>query len=269
MIATEINLFEELKTKTLQDAVVNWNAAKVTADGHVSMIQDAVEIAKDLVFPSAAFAIVMPEGEECPRIKPCTHWEQGDEVLIPIVITPDMADYARAYDVLEHKVKSLWNLLPDDAKLEAALTICREWNIEIEPSDIVFSPLLNLAEAINYEDNEQLDTFFIEAVGKVFEASEVAIGEAQQIIPELGFNESVEPGDFYVSLDGVSIDEDVIRNWLRKYHSDKSLIEQAEKVLKLHKTLEKLGDSLREQLDDISDLCDEQIKMNEHVTKED
>ena len=46
MIATEINLFEELKTKTLQDAVVNWNAAKVTADGHVSMIQDAVEIVK-------------------------------------------------------------------------------------------------------------------------------------------------------------------------------------------------------------------------------
>ena len=71
MIATEINLFEdlfeELKTKTLQNAVVNWNAAKVTADGHVSMIQDAVEIAKDLVFPNAAFAIVMPEGEECPR----------------------------------------------------------------------------------------------------------------------------------------------------------------------------------------------------------
>ncbi|WP_195950778.1 hypothetical protein [Streptococcus salivarius] len=263
MIATEIDLLEEL---TLKNAVVNWNAAKVTADGHVSMIQDAVEIAKDLVFPNAAFAIVMPEGEECPRIKPCTHWEQGDEVLIPIVITPDMADYARAYDVLEHKVKSLWNLLPDDAKLEAALTICREWNIEIEPSDIVFSPLLNLAEAINYEDNEQLDTFFIEAVGRVFEASEVAIGEAQQIIPELGFNESVEPGDFYVSLDGVSIDEDVIRDWLRKYHSDKSLTEQAEKVLKLHKTLEKLGDSLRDQLDDISDLCDEQIK---HVTKED
>lgn len=146
------------------------------------------------------------------------------------------------------------------------MTICREWNIEIEPSDIVFSPLLNLAEAINYEDNEQLDTFFIEAVGRVFEASEVAIGEAQQIIPELGFNESVEPGDFYVSLDGVSIDEDVIRDWLRKYHSDKSLTEQAEKVLKLHKTLEKLGVSLRDQLDDISDLCDEQIK---HVTKED
>ena len=47
------------------------------------------------------------------------------------------------------------------------------------------------------------------------------------------------------------------------------MIEQAEKVLKLHKTLEKLGDSLRDQLDDISDLCDEQIKMNEHVTKED
>lgn len=49
-------------------------------------------------------------------------------------------------------------------------------------------------------------------------------------------------------------------------HSDKSLTEQAEKVLKLHKTLEKLGVSLRDQLDDISDLCDEQIK---HVTKED
>ena len=67
MIATEIDLLEEL---TLKNAVVNWNAAKVTADGHVSMIQDAVEIAKDLVFPNAAFAIVMPEGEECPRIKP-------------------------------------------------------------------------------------------------------------------------------------------------------------------------------------------------------
>lgn len=244
MIATEINLFEELKTKALKDAVVNWNAAKVTADGHVSMIQDAVEIAKDLVFPNAAFAIVMPEGEECPRIKPCTHWEQGDEVLIPIVITPDMADYARAYDAIEHKVKSIWDLLPDDAKLEAALTVCLEWNIEIAPSDIIFSPLLELVDVFTYEQ-------FVEAVGLVFEVSKVAVAEAQQVIPELGFEESVEPGDFYVSLDGVSIDEDVIRNWLKKYHGDKSLIEQTNQVLKLHQTLDDLGESLREQFEEL------------------
>lgn len=217
MIATEINLFEELKTKALKDTVVNWNVSRLTADGEVSMILDAVTAAKDLVFPSAAFAIVMPEGEEFPRIKPCTHWEQGDEVLIPIVITPDMAYYARAYDAIKHKVKSLWNLLPDADKLEAALTVCREWKIEADPSDIVFSPLSELVDVFTYEQ-------FVEAVGKVFEVSKVAVAEAQQAIPELGFEESVEPGDFYVSLDGVSIDEDVIRNWLRKFHGDKSLM---------------------------------------------
>ena len=102
-----INLFEELKIKALKDAVVNWNVTRLTADGEVSMILDAVTAAKDLVFPSAAFAIVMPEGEEFPRIKPCTHWKQGDEVLISIVITPDMAYYARAYDAIEHKVISM------------------------------------------------------------------------------------------------------------------------------------------------------------------
>lgn len=248
MIATEINLFEELneelKTKALKNTVVNWNVSRLTADGEVSMILDAVTAAKDLVFPSAAFAIVMPEGEEFPRIKPCTHWEQGDEALIPIVITPDMAYYARAYDAIEHKVKSLWNLLPDADKLEAALTVCREWKIEADPSDIVFSPLSELVDVFTYEQ-------FVEAVGKVFEVSKVAVAEAQQVIPELGFEESVEPGDFYVSLDGVSIDEDVIRNWLRKYHGDKSLIEQTDQVLKLHQTLDNLGESLREQFEEL------------------
>lgn len=244
MIATETNLFEELKIKALKDAVVNWNVTRLTADGEVSMILDAVTAAKDLVFPSAAFAIVMPEGEEFPRIKPCTYWKQGDEVLIPIVITPDMAYYARAYDAIEHKVKSLRNLLPDADKLEVALTVCREWKIEADPSDIIFSPLSELVDVFSYEQ-------FVEAVGLVFEVSKVAVAEAQQVIPELGFEESVEPGDFYVSLDGVSIDEDVIRNWLRKYHGDKSLIEQTNQVLKLHQTLDDLGESLREQFDEL------------------
>lgn len=165
-------------------------------------------------------------------------------MLIPIVITPDMADYARAYDAIEHKVKSIWDLLPDDAKLEAALTVCLEWNIEIAPSDIIFSPLLELVDVFTYEQ-------FVEAVGLVFEVSKVAVAEAQQVIPELGFEESVEPGDFYVSLDGVSIDEDVIRNWLKKYHGDKSLIEQTNQVLKLHQTLDDLGESLREQFEEL------------------
>lgn len=103
--------------------------------------------------------------------------------------------------------------------------------------------------------SELVDVFtyeqFVEAVGNVFEVSKVAVAEAQQVIPELGFEESVEPGDFYVSLDGVSIDEDVIRNWLRKYHGDKSLIEQTNQVLKLHQTLDDLGESLREQFDEL------------------
>ena len=98
-------------------------------------------------------------------------------------------------------------------------------------------------KGINKKANELYSTLF----DNFFETIEPAVKEAQKIIPELDVEDSVEPEDIFISIDGSEATEEEIADW-SKTLSDS---ERFNKLLLFEKAYNALFDAVEEAGDAI------------------
>lgn len=139
--------------------------------------------------------------------------------------------YAHFYETLTYDEKCdylVYQIAFTDPRLSIFESICT----------IIDDSSLNALENINKKANKLYSTLFDD----FFEAIKPAVKEAQKIIPELDVEDSIEPEDIFISIDGGEATEEEIADWA----STLSDSERFNKLILFEKAYNALFDAVEE-----------------------
>lgn len=116
----------------------------------------------------------------------------------------------------------------------------------IDPRLSIFESICNIIDDSDNENlkaiNKKANKCYSKLFDDFFEAITPAVKEAQKIIPELDVEDSIEPEDIFISIDGSEATEESIADWAETLSDS----ERFDKLLLFEKTFNELFDAVEE-----------------------
>lgn len=197
--------------------------------------------------------LLIPSGHNLKNLTPgqtYTIYATDDPSDWRFYLAPDSPSYIPLFTFIYQDIEAFWetlrqqfyDTLTDDEKCayliyQIAFTDPR-LSIFEDICTIIDDSNNNNLNAINKKANRLYATLFDD----FFETIKPAVKEAQKTIPELDVEDSVEPEDIYISIDGSEATEESIADWAETIPDS----ERFDKLIHFEKTFNELFDAVEE-----------------------
>ena len=197
--------------------------------------------------------LIIPSGHNLKNLVPgqtYTIYADNDPSNWQFYLTPDSPSITPLFTFIYQDTENFWETLY--AHFYETLTYdekCDYLIYQIAFTDPRLSIFENICNIIDDSDNDNLkainkkaNRLYSKLFDNFFETVKPAVKEAQKTIPELDVEDSVEPDDIYISIDGSEATEENIADWAETLSDS----ERFNKLLLFEKAYNALFDAVEE-----------------------
>lgn len=197
--------------------------------------------------------LIIPSGHNLKNLVPgqtYTIYATNDPSDWRFYLTPVSPTYIPLFTFIYQDTENFWTTLRQH--FYETLTYdekCHYLIYQIAFTDPRLSIFEDICNIIDDSDNDNLkainkkaNRLYAKLFDDFFETIKPAVKEAQKSIPELDVEDSVEPDDIYISIDGSEATEESIADWAKTLSDS----ERFDKLLLFEKTFNDLFDAVEE-----------------------
>lgn len=197
--------------------------------------------------------LIVPSGHNLENLVPgqtYTIYANNDPSDWRFYLTPDSPTYIPLFTFIYQETENFWTTLRQH--FYETLTYDEKCHYLIyqiaftDPRLSIFEDICNIIDDSNNDNlktiNKKANRLYAKLFDDFFETIKPAVKEAQKNIPELDVEDSVEPDDIYISIDGSEATEESIADWAKTLSDS----ERFDKLLLFEKTFNDLFDAIEE-----------------------